>query len=95
MNNYLVGGNLGSYKECNDVFQEIKEIISANDSLVIDFEKVRYISSAGIGRLASLDKSLWGTEKNVNVINVCSDVQFILETVEVKDTFRNIVFADI
>lgn len=74
-----------------EVEKEITEArTSAHTNLVLDFEKVTYISSAGLRIILRLKKA----EKQLSIINVSSDVYEILdmtgftEMIDVKKAYR-------
>jgi anti-anti-sigma factor len=85
-------GNLSTYSECNKVFKELQDALESVNEVTLDVENVVYMSSAGIGRMASLDKSLWGSEKKVFVVNISKNLKHILDIVEVTTSLRNFNF---
>lgn len=78
-----LAGELNSYNSAN-IEKEIEEIISQNqfDKLVLDFERIIYVSSAGLRIVLKLKQKY----KNISVINV---------SLEVYDVFQMTGFTNI
>lgn len=56
----------------------IKEIVPSSDSLTLDFQKVDYISSAGLRVLLSAHKALCG-KGGMKIVNVSDSIKEIFE----------------
>ena len=67
-----------------DLDKFINEDVAGNEKLVLDFNKLEYISSAGLRVLLSAQKKMQklGTMK---LINVCEDVMEVLEMTGFSD----------
>ena len=67
-----------------DLDKIINEDVADNEKLVLDFNKLEYISSAGLRVLLSAQKKMQklGTMK---LINVCEDVMEVLEMTGFSD----------
>ena len=62
---------------------ELEKIVMADiakvEKVVLDFEKVEYISSAGLRVLLSFHKTMSGKGGELLLVNVASDVKNVLE----------------
>ncbi len=54
--------------------KEITSVIDGTDSIVIDFDKVEYISSAGLRVLLGTSKAMMKKTGNLNVINISDNI---------------------
>ncbi len=54
--------------------KEITSVIDGTDSIVIDFDKVEYISSAGLRVLLGTSKAMLKKNGNLNVINISDNI---------------------
>lgn len=61
----------------NDLENEVNDEIDNFDSLILDFEKVKYISSAGLRVLVSIEKKLKTENASFEIINVNDTVDEI------------------
>ena len=64
--------------------KEIKDSLDGVKSLVLDFEKVEYISSAGLRVLLSTQK-IMNKQGEMKLINVSSDIMEIFEVTGFSD----------
>lgn len=57
---------------------EIKESLDGVDSLVLDFEKLEYVSSAGLRVILGAQKAM-NKQGEMKIVNVCDGVMEVFE----------------
>lgn len=68
--------------------QELNEILSQTDEIVLDFEDVEYISSAGLRILLVLTKLLKAKDGKLKLINVQKVVKDVFEITGFDNIFN-------
>jgi len=64
-----------------------KEYMNQADIFIIDFKKVNFIDSAGIGNLVGLYRNLNSQGKSLCLINITPHIKRVLEISEIEHVF--------
>lgn len=64
-----------------------RQYISENDHFVLDFSKVSFIDSAGIGKLVATYRSLDSVSKSLCLINLNHNIKRVLRIAEIEHVF--------
>jgi len=66
--------------------EKLMDVVNKNDKdIVIDFSKVGYLDSSGIGILLAISKTLKGKEKNLKLSNLSERISRVLELSSLAD----------
>lgn len=75
--NIALGGRLDTMT-APQLESEIKDSISGIESLVLDFTKLEYVSSAGLRVLLAAQK-IMNSQGNMKILNVSEDIMEVFE----------------
>ena len=79
---YHLSGDFTDSKECYDFLSQVRADLKVGyNLLIIDMEKISFISSSGIGLLAACYSSCTRAEKKIILIAVPESIQTLLATV--------------
>lgn len=73
---------------------EISPKMQNSANIVIDFEKVSFVDSSGIGLLITLITNLHKQEKNVVIQNLSPDVKMVFSMLQLPEILGHEVFVD-
>lgn len=84
-NNLVVGleGRLDT-TTAPELEEALKDELEKVDSIIIDFSKLEYISSAGLRVLLSTHKSM-AKKGGLKIVNVCPEIMEVFEITGFKD----------
>lgn len=66
--------------------EQLMDVVNKNDKdIIIDFSKVGYLDSSGIGILLAISKTLKGKDKNLKLSNLSERISRVLELSSLAD----------
>lgn len=91
---YQVKGELVQFDDINAFYSDVKSLLEKHDEIILDFDKVNFISSSGVGKIITIQNLLLNTQKMIKVVHLKKEPKKILKEMSFFHFTPNISFEE-